>query len=165
MSGQMAGAQEFRFGYKIPVPKVPLRQAALMAGAILWRTEWGEMDPAELGAVRLADVTWKPVWRPGDAKAYAELRDSMNSIPEGERRDAALKRIEILDCATTNKTLASCDSAKPPPQVLNWQKILRKVNVDDAAFAKALATELQSLVCESDADAIHILRSIVTAAL
>jgi hypothetical protein len=34
-------------------------------------------------------------------------------------------------------------------------------NVDDAAFAKALAKELGALVCANDVDAIHILRGII----
>jgi hypothetical protein len=76
-------------------------------------------------------------------------------------RDDALKRIERLDCGNPDKTLASCDTAgKPPPEVLDWQKKLARASVDDAAYAKALATELRSLVCASDADAIHILRGI-----
>jgi hypothetical protein len=83
----------------------------------------------------------------------------MNSIPEGMRRDDALQRINILDCGNPVKTLASCVSAAaPPPEVLVWQKELAAASVDDTAYAKALATELQSLVCESDVDAIHILR-------
>jgi Pentapeptide repeats (8 copies) len=137
--------------------------------AFLWRTRI-DLDPAKLGAVRLdaALERWKPVWQknsslvPWDAKAYAELRGSMNSIPEGERRDAALKRIEALDCANPDKTLASCDPrAAPPPEVLVWQKELTAAGVDDTAYAKALPTELQSLVCASDVNAIHILRGIL----
>jgi hypothetical protein len=136
------------------------------SGAFPWRTDWGEIDPAKLGAVRFETVTWKPAWQPmgdpvpWDAKAYVELRDSMNSIPEGERRDDALKRIEILDCENP-KTLASCDpAAKPPPAVLDWQKTLLEANVDDAAFARALAKELGDLVCANDTNAIYILRGI-----
>ncbi|MDQ6866968.1 MAG: pentapeptide repeat-containing protein [Pseudomonadota bacterium] len=137
--------------------------------AFLWRTDWGEIDPAKLGAVRLdaASARWKPVWQEGfiptqlwrrfivpwDAKAYAALRDSMNSIPEGKVRDDALRRIKILDCGNPDKTLASCDSAaKPPWNVLDWQKKLAAAGVDDAAYVKALATELRGLVCASDAD-------------
>jgi hypothetical protein len=57
--------------------------------------------------------------------------------------------------------LASCDpAAAPPPEVLDWQKKLAAAGIDDAAYAKALATELRSLVCASDANAIHILRGI-----
>jgi hypothetical protein len=142
--------------------------ATEFSGAFLWRTDdRAGIDPAELEAVRLTDARWKPVWRvvsdsdpvPWDAKAYAELRVSMNSIPEGKMRDNALKRIETLDCANREKTLASCDSAAaPPPWVLYWQKTLLKANVDDAAFQKVLATELRSLVCASDTNAIYILR-------
>jgi hypothetical protein len=134
--------------------------------AFLWRTKWGEMDRAELGAVQLETVTWNPAWEPmldpvpWDAKAYADLRDlMMNSIPEGRMRDDALKRIETLDCANPDKTLASCDpAAAPPRRVLDWQKKLARASVDDAAYAKALERELRSLVCESDVNAIYILR-------
>jgi uncharacterized protein YjbI with pentapeptide repeats len=108
--------------------------AADFSGPFLWRSEWGEIDRANLVAVRLETVTWNPAWWPTgkadpvpwDAKAYAELRGlMMNSIPEGKMREAALKRIEILDCAYPNpyKTLASCDSAAaPPPEVLVWRR-------------------------------------------
>jgi hypothetical protein len=99
---------------------------------------------------------------PWDAKAYAELRDSIiNSIPEGRDREAALERTEILDCANPGKTLASCDpTATPPSEVLDRQKELAHASVDDATYAKALAKELQGLVCANDADAIHILRGV-----
>src|SRR5208337_109272 len=91
-------------------------------GSIQWRTDWGLINPAKLGAVRLGAALslWKPRWQkdinsslvPWDAKAYAELRVSMNSIPEGAMRDAVLKRIERLDCANPDKIiLASCDPA------------------------------------------------------
>ena len=62
----------------------------------------------------------------------------MNSIPEGKRRDEALKRIETLDCGNPDKTLASCDpAAAPPPEVLVWQKELEAASVDDAAYCKS----------------------------
>jgi uncharacterized protein YjbI with pentapeptide repeats len=141
--------------------------------AFLWRTNWGwgEIDQAELGAVRLdaALERWKPIWEKETFsgliswtdKTYADLRVSMNSIPEGNMRDEALKRIETLDCA--NKTLASCNpAAEPPPEVLNWQKTLLKAKANVGDFEKALATELGALFCANDADAIHILRGTIT---
>jgi hypothetical protein len=74
-------------------------------------------------------------------------------------RAAALKRIETLDCANPDKNLASCDpAAAPPPEVLVWQKKFSAASLDYEAFATALAKELQRLVCESDTDAIYILR-------
>ena len=86
----------------------------------------------------------------------------MNSIPEGESREEALKRIERLDCNSPDKTLASCDpDAPPPPQVLEWQKKLAAASVDGAAYAKALAAELRNLVCTNDANAIYILRGMI----
>jgi len=53
----------------------------------------------------------------------------MNSIPVGEKREAALKRMKTLDCANPDKTLASCDSsAAPPREVLEWQKKLARAS-------------------------------------
>jgi len=145
--------------------------AADFSGAFLWRTIWGEIDQAKLGAVRLDRLTelWRPGWQNSgfhslDSKAYAELRVSMNGIPEGKMRmrDEALKKIEKLDCGSSDKTLASCDPlANPPPEVLAWQEKLAAASVDDTAYAKALATELQGLVCANDANAIYVLRGIV----
>jgi uncharacterized protein YjbI with pentapeptide repeats len=137
--------------------------------AFLWRTKWGKLDAANLEAVRFEDATWNPFIRlrdsdppaPWNAKFYAVLRNLMNGIPEGEMRDHALKRIERLDCTNTDKTLASCDPATaPPPDDLHWRKELAAAIVDDTAYAKALATELRSLVCASNADAIYIWRGI-----
>jgi uncharacterized protein YjbI with pentapeptide repeats len=143
--------------------------AADFSYAFLWRTNWGNLGPAEFVAVRLEMVTWNPEWAPkGDPvpwtdKAYAELRDLMtNSIPEGEMRNNALERIETLDCANANEPLASRD---PAAEVLDWQKKLAAAGADDVAYAKALATELRSLVCASDANAIHILRGVVRGVL
>jgi uncharacterized protein YjbI with pentapeptide repeats len=151
---------------------------------ILWRTAWGKTDPASLGVVRANQATWEPVtiespltivspgaitfyfhsneqrvfWGP---KAYADLRESINGISEGVMKLAAIPRIERLDCSNPDNDLASCDPvAKTPPEVLDWQKHLAAASVSDAAYIKALATELRSLVCENDADAIHILRGI-----
>ena len=143
--------------------------------AFLWRTNWGEIDPAKLGAVQLKRETWNsarplrdPRWAaykglpiPWDDKTYAELRLWMKSIPEGEMREAALKRIETLDCRNPDKDLASCDpAAKPPREVLDWQKKLARASVNDAAYANALAKELRGLVCTSDVNATHVLRGI-----
>lgn len=136
--------------------------------AFLWHAQWGEIDPKRLGAVQLKDATWKPIWQapfsdavPWTAKAYDDLRDSMNGIPEDKMRENALKRIEILDCGNPGKTLALCDpAADPPREVLDWQNRLAGASVDDAAYAKSLAAQLQSLVCANDDNAIHILRGI-----
>jgi uncharacterized protein YjbI with pentapeptide repeats len=139
--------------------------AANFSGAFFWRTGWGELNQKKLGAVRLGALNhWKPVWQkditdpvPWDTKAYAELRDFMNSIPD-KTRGGALKRIERLDCTNPDKTLASCDPAvAPPPEVLDWQKELKAASANEAAYEKALAKELRRLVCENDANAIHIL--------
>ncbi len=135
------------------------------SNALLWRTHRGDL--AELGTVRLKDAIWKPILGspplPWDAKAYEGLRNSMNTIPAGEMRDNALKRIERLGCGNPDKTLASCDpAATPPPEVLDWQEKLKAASANDAAFAKALATELRSLVCANDTDADHILRGVIS---
>jgi hypothetical protein len=111
---------------------------------------------------------WKPIWNkngrlvPWTGEAYANLRDSMNSIPEGKMRDAALQRIKILDCGNPDKKLASCDpSAKPPREVLDWQKKLARSSADDEAYVLALASELRVVVCASDTNAIYIFGGII----
>jgi Pentapeptide repeats (8 copies) len=160
--------------YRAQLQGASLQYAALeatdLSQAFLWRTD---LDMARISTVRL-DVEWKPgsrltvsstvyfevaVW---DAVAYGSLRDSMNSIPEGELREEAVKRVERLDCNNLDKTLASCDpKAQPPPQVLEWQKKLAAAGVDGADYAKALAAQLRSLVCTNDANAIYILRGMI----
>jgi hypothetical protein len=66
-----------------------------------------------------------------------------------------------LIAATPDKTLASCDpAAEQPREVLNWQEKLAAASIKDEAYAKALADELQGLVCTNDTNAIHILRGL-----
>ena len=116
----------------------------------LWRTNWGwgEIDQAELGAVRLdaALERWKPIWAKETFsgliswtdKTYADLRVSMNSIPEGNMRDEALKRIETLDCGNPSKYLASCDpDAETPPVVLDLAKKTRSRPCRCRGFCKS----------------------------
>jgi hypothetical protein len=85
----------------------------------------------------------------------------MKSIPEGRTRNGALRRVARLDCRNPDKTLASCNpAAAPPHEVLDLQNKLAAASVDGAAYAKALATELQSVVCANDDNAVHVLRGL-----
>jgi uncharacterized protein YjbI with pentapeptide repeats len=113
------------------------------SNALLWRTYWGDL--AKFGAVRLEDVTWNPV------------------LPAAQPNDPPLpwRATEILDCRKSGSTMAPCNpDAEPPPKVADWQKKLSAASFAEEAFAAALAKELRSLVCESDTDAIHILRGV-----
>jgi hypothetical protein len=121
----------------------------------------GKKDQKNFGPIWLERATWEPPG-PWEANAYAVLRGVMNSIPEGNMRDDALKRIEILNCGNPDVTLASCDpDDDPPPEVLVSQKELAAASAADTAYAIALATELRSLVCASDGNPIYILRGVV----
>ena len=89
----------------------------------------------------------------------------MESLPAGDLRDKALDRIRSLDCANPDPTLASCDpSIPPPPEAAAWRKALEDARVDDAAYAKALAAELKTLVCSAGDDATYILRGLLRGA-
>jgi uncharacterized protein YjbI with pentapeptide repeats len=125
----------------------------------------GEIDQAQLGAV-LLDTSlegWKPIWEnaigsdpiPWTGKTYADLRVSMNSTPDGKRRPEAQKRIEILDCANPDKTLASCDAAaksrvrfwlgKRSSQMMSMAmtRLMKKPSPRSCGASSARATSMQ----------------------
>jgi len=95
--------------------------------------------------------------------AYVALQQTIKrTVPEGERREAALKRVAHLDCQRKDDTLASCDpSIKPPPTVQEWRKEMERASVDEDTYRKALATILDQLVCSGKPDSIHVLRGLV----
>ncbi len=85
----------------------------------------------------------------------------MGSLPSGDLRDGALERIKSLDCANPDTRLASCDSSiAPPPQATAWRKALEDARVDDAAYTKALAGKLKTLICANGDDAAHVPRGL-----
>ena len=148
-----------------------------LSEAILWRTDFGAPstgDAAIVADVMLANSPYR--WRPGrfgwpldldtahpwNDKAYQYLRKMMESVLPGGLRDPAMNRIQLLDCANPDRTLASCDaSVPPPPQAAAWKKSLEDARVDDAAYAKALAAELKTEVCSADKDAADVLRGLM----
>ena len=86
----------------------------------------------------------------------------MESLPAGALRDTALNRIRSLDCANPDPTLASCDpDPSLPPEAAAWRKALEDARVDDAAYAKALAAALKTLVCSGGDDAAYVLRGLL----
>jgi hypothetical protein len=114
-------------------------------------------------------IDWGPKWEPsaGGLKDWTDtdynaLRQSIErEVPEG-LRDAALDRIAILDCASTNHNLASCNSAAAPPDpVKQWKKMVEAASVDREAYAKALVSILGDLVCSNDGDQIDVLRGLL----
>ena len=82
--------------------------------------------------------------RAWDEKAYVDLRTSLQSLPSGPLRDAALKRIEILDCSSPDKTLQSCDpAAAPPPEAAAWRNAVMTHLAGVDAYRAALAESLE----------------------
>ncbi len=150
-------------------------EATDLSNAFLWRTNRAAHSTSEIAepaAVRLPDTPdlWRPVWRddqgkvqPWTDKAYQDLRE-MESLPPGHLRDRALELIGSLDCAGPDKTLASCDpdpAFDPPPEAAAWRKALESARVDDAAYAKALAVVLKTLVCSGGDDAAYVVRGLL----
>jgi hypothetical protein len=110
------------------------------------------------GGLLTGDPDWRPFWRddednlhPWNDEAYQDLRNTISSIPPGNRHDAALDAIKRLDCA--NKTLASCDPSSPPAVVGEW--LAREPRDPQLG---ALARELKRLVCSGDEFAVYIVR-------
>lgn len=144
-------------------------EATDLSGALLWRAH-GKVKA--LTAIRLPDApeTWRPSWTddhgtayPWNDKAYQDLRQTMESLPPGAPRDSVLHLIRSLDCANPDPRLASCDpSVQPPPEAAAWRKSLEDAGVDDAAYAKALAAALKTLVCTGGEDAAYILRGLLS---
>jgi hypothetical protein len=90
-----------------------------LRGAALWRTNpefLGISDP-KVSTLLLSpgDDRWLPVWWDEDVfphlwneKTYEALRTTIEALPSGHDREAALERIQRLDCSSSDKTLASC---------------------------------------------------------
>jgi uncharacterized protein YjbI with pentapeptide repeats len=148
-----------------------LEQAALTATelshAYLWRSNRSQPPPT-ISAIRMSGEHWTPQWnewsdedQSWDEPAYKTLQTTINALPAGHSRDAALERIEILDCSSSPPTLASCDpSSDPPLAAVAWRKALEAASVSDDAYREALANILKNLVCSDGEDAIYVLRGI-----
>jgi uncharacterized protein YjbI with pentapeptide repeats len=148
-----------------------LQQAHLRATDLstshLWRTV-GLASP--VAAIRMLDSPdqWLPIWKDGDGKAQLWNDRAYQSLPRPKhpfpwRGGSVMDRISSLDCANPDPALASCDpSVPPPPEVAAWRKSLEDARVDDAAYAKALATELRMLVCSGGNDAAYVLRGLAS---
>ncbi|MGD9541628.1 pentapeptide repeat-containing protein [Methylocystis sp.] len=142
-------------------------QAASLESAHLWRA-WGELEFDSIQPIFLPNVTWAPESLRGPngptswtKETYDELYKTIEAVPQGEPRKNALRRIARLDCKAKGDDLAPCAAnAEPSPAAKKWRELLEAAQVDEATYAKALAPRLRELVCNSDANAIHILRGI-----
>jgi uncharacterized protein YjbI with pentapeptide repeats len=138
-------------------------EATDLRGARLWRT----YDQTPPSAVEISSgETWEPVWtnekgkdQPWDNKAYNELRAMIDALPSGDNRNAALKRIQRLNCYNPDPALAPCDPAgQQPPETVAWRTALESAGVNSDSYARALSKVLKPLLCSGDDDAIQVMR-------
>ncbi len=135
-------------------------EATDFSRAYLWRSN-RPRPPSEVASIRISGESWLPEWidvnanhQTWDDKTYQTLRTLIGSVRPS---DLALERIQSLDCSNSDTTLASCNSsAEPPPEAAAWRKALEDARVDDAAYAKALAAALKTLVCSGDDGAVYV---------
>ncbi len=143
-----------------------LIKATWLPGAHLWRSTGNDAKVVDLD-FQPSQAMWGPFlydifeeelpWNPD---AFDDLRNSIEALPAGERREAALKRIEVLNCADT--TRVSCDPAQaqnPPPDFAAWRdRLLIAAKTDPGAFRRALAMVLRQLTCPGDENTLYVLR-------
>jgi len=113
-----------------------------MGGVAVWRTSFD----ASLTAVFKDDAKLSPISNDDFAALNASF---MKEVPEGERREQALKRIEIL-----NPDIFGPEASE--------QKFLGMQREDETTYQQSLADQLKSLACSGDEDARYILLSLVT---
>jgi hypothetical protein len=65
--------------------------------------------------------------------------------------DNEMSRVSRLDCASADRTLASCDqSAKIPAEADAWRKTLEGAQVDNSTFARAWAQGIKAVLCTGE---------------
>jgi pentapeptide repeat protein len=113
-----------------------------MSGAVVWRTAFGG---ASLTAVFEDDLHESAISRDDFAALKATI---MKEVPQGNRREEALERIEKL-----NPDIFGPEASE--------QETLEKGRVDEPTYKKSLADELKRLACSRDADAVYIVRGLI----
>ena len=147
-------------------------QGATLIGAYLWRADFSEADLTSLYA---NDLKWNAVdltqeirgdARPWNKSGYEQLcRDLIKAVPEGEAREAALKRIESLECKEAE--VGSDCAAGPSPRDVESRRMIEAASegVTAESHAITLSKILEPLVCGGDENAIHVLRSVTDSLL
>jgi uncharacterized protein YjbI with pentapeptide repeats len=145
-------------------------QGASLSNALLWRSDWGALESESVAEIGIDAIDWTAVWREGawamanrwNDQSYGDLRKTLEIIPEGSKRGAALKRVDRLDCKKTGETLASCYiDANPPLKVKEWRRMLEATRAPDAeAYQRALDNVFSDLLCGGDANTIYVLRGL-----
>jgi uncharacterized protein YjbI with pentapeptide repeats len=127
-----------------------------LKGTLLWR--------ASFAVDRITNVLGTPAWT-GLASwgptFYALLQDSLQAVPEPQRRDSALGRITSVACATPPNTPICVVPSPLPPEVIQWQDKISKAGIDKAAYQKALAAVYTDIICSGDGNSLAIFRSLV----
>jgi uncharacterized protein YjbI with pentapeptide repeats len=146
-------------------------KATDLSGAYLWRSNQARI-PAVLSAIPMVDddKNWQPRWQnlenqdqawDDKDKAYEELRTSLQSLPSGPLRDAALERIVVLDCSSPDKTLQSCDpTSAPPTEAAKWRNAVVTNMVGVRPYRAALAESLSALFCPGDENEALVVRTV-----
>ncbi len=129
--------------------------AADLSKPYFWRANLGSVRP--VSAVRLAeaDDTWRPHWLNDDGtrqqwakdrkEDYERWRNNLDSFASDfPRPPQVLANIGRLD-----------PSGPEPSEPAKWPKSLKDGRVDDRDYARALASELKTLVCWGVDDAIY----------
>ena len=91
-----------------------------------------------------------------NSASFTALQNNLGLAPEGQSREAALKRIAVLDC--NNKTLASCNPKEREPPIATE---FRKAGITPEAYAKVLAGTLEDLLCKSEGHAQRVLNGLL----
>jgi uncharacterized protein YjbI with pentapeptide repeats len=116
-----------------------------------------EQEPGKTEPIlELTEIPW-------DEGRYLALRQEIEGLPRGTRRQDALKRIERLDCERVGDGVVSCDPQAPMPKiVMDWRSNLERGGAKEADRAKELALVLRQVLCaDEDVDAIYVLRSVI----
>lgn len=140
--------------------------AAHLENASLWRANFEKASFEELSP-KSKDVYWAAVYsevrrdpRPWTQRDYLDLKRALErDIAAGDLQTKALERVQSLDCEKKEKAFAPCDpNAKPPPTL----KAIENVVVDRQSYEKALVESLAKTICEAGAEAIHVLRGVLS---
>lgn len=112
-----------------------------MGRTAVWRTNF---EDARLTAVSEDGVKESALKKDEFAAVKAKI---MKEVPEGERREDALKRIAKL-----NPDIFGPEASE--------QEALEKGRVDETEYKKSLAAQLKGLVCSGDIDAPYVVRGL-----